>query len=169
MNATSPNELSPQERSKIVDFLDSHPVGVIATVNSDGNPHASTIYFSVDNDLNVSFTTKRDTNKHKNISQHDTVMLAAYDSESQSTVQLTGRATEVHEPEQAQQIYRGTLRAADHTGEDNVPPIAKIPAGPYVAYIIRPSDIWMSDYSWGNNFANALSQLQEPANTDDPA
>lgn len=168
MHKTSPTDLSPQERSKITDFLDSHPIGVLATVDEVGNPHASTIYFGIDTDLNVTFTTKRDTIKHQNIVHHNTVMLAIYDSESQSAVQLNGKAEEVEDPETAQKIYHVTLRAAKQTGEDTVPPIAKIPAGPYVAYTITPDNIWMSEYGWGNNFMNALSKAQDPVNTDDP-
>lgn len=165
---TTPDELSPEERSKITDFLDSHPIGVIATVDEAGNPHASTIYFSVDDNLHVTFTTKEDTAKSKHIKNHPAVMLVAYDSESQASVQLTGKALEVQDPEEAQAIYHGTLHAAKQTGEDNVPPIAKIPAGPYIAYKIMPEDIWMNEYSWGNTFTNALSQAEEPASTDDP-
>lgn len=169
MLKTSPDELSQQERLKIADFLDSHPIGVLATVDKKGNPHASTIYFAVDGDLNVTFTTKRDTYKYENISEHDTVMLAAYDSESQTAVQVLGKAVEVNDPDLAHKIYHGTLRAAKQTGEDSVPPIAKIPAGPYVAYSITPDDIWMSEYGWGNSFASALAELSVPENTEDPA
>jgi len=146
MEIKKPSELSQEERSKIVDFLNSHPVGVLATVNDDGSPHASTIYFSIDSDMNITFTTKRDTNKRENIARNNTVMLVAYDSESQSAVQAKGPAIEETDPEVMQKIYHGTLRGAKQTGEDNVPPIAKIPAGPYVAYTIKPEDIWISEY-----------------------
>jgi len=169
MQLTPPSELSQEDRTKINDFLDSHPIGVLATVDASGNPHASTIYFSVDSDLNLTFTTKRDTDKSKNIAFNPKVMLDVYDSESQASVQASGTAIEVTDPEAAQKIYHGTLRAAKQTNEDPVPPIAKIAAGPYVAYQIKPENIWLSEYGWGNDLTNALSKLGEPVDNEDPA
>lgn len=171
MKIKKPGELNQEERMKIVDFLDSHPIGVLATVDAEGNPHASTIYFSVDSDMNISFTTKRDTNKNGNIVRNNTVMLVSYDSESQTSVQSKGKVIEVKDPEAAQKIYHGTIRGAKQTGEDNVPPIAKIVAGPYVAYTIKPENIWISEYGWGNSFTNAIEQAVAPEeiSAEDPA
>ena len=99
-------------------------------------------------------------------------MLVAYDSQSQTAVQAKGSATEVTEPEAAQKIFYGTLRGAKQTGEDNVPPIAKVAAGPYVAYTIKPDEVCMPEYGWGDSFVSAMKQATEPAedlNTEDPA
>lgn len=166
---TTPKDLSPDERQKIVGFLASHPVGVLATVDANGNPHASTIYFAVDDNLNFTFTTKRDTEKQKNIKSNNNVMLVAFDAPSQAAVQVRGKATKVTDPIAMQNIYRGTLRAARRTGEDVVPPIAKIAAGPYTAYIIKPDNIWRSEFGWGDNFALALIHASDPKSTEDPA
>lgn len=168
MKSTPPNELNHEEKTKIHDFLDSHPVGVLATVDKSGNPHASTIFFTVDDDLNLMFTTKRDTHKHENIDGNSAVMLAVYDAESQTAVQVSGTAVEETDNDTIQKIYHGTLRATKRTSEDIVPPIAKIAAGPYVAYKVQPSDIWMSDYGWGDSFANAMAKSDFPADTNSP-
>jgi general stress protein 26 len=169
MQKTTPSELSQQERAKITDFLDSHPVAVIATVDENGDPNASPIYFAVSSDLTIAFTTKRDTNKHNNITRHSQVMLAVYDAESQTSVQLSGQAIEETNPENAQTIYHGTLQAAKQTSEDNVPPIAKIAAGSYVAYTVSPDNIWMSEYSRDDSYTNALSHIADTNSLNDPA
>lgn len=172
MKAKSLNDINAEERSKIFDFLDSHPVGVLATVDAAGDPCASTIYFKVNDDLEVTFTTKRDTRKHQNIENKSKVMLVAYDAETQSAVQLSGTAKEEKDPETAQSIYHGTLHAAKQTGEDIVPPIAKIAAGPYIAYSLVPSIVSMSEYGWGDNFKNAMDYAGEhhkESGTEDPA
>lgn len=169
MPNTAPKDLNPDEQHRIISFLASHPVGVIATVGADGNPHASTIYFAVDDELNITFTTKRDTQKHQNIEGNSHVMLVSFDAPSQATVQASGIATKVSDPEEVQNIYHGTLQAARRTGEDVVPPIAKITAGVYVAFSIKPDNIWLSEYGWGNNFANSVSHANDAENTNDPA
>lgn len=162
MKATKLNDISQSDRSKIGDFLDSHPVGVLATVDENGDPNASTIYFGADNDLSITFTTKRDTRKHQNIERHNKVMIVVYDAETQSAVQLSGKAVEEKDAEAAQSIYHGTLQAAKQTGDDTVPPIAKISAGPYVAYKIELDMISMSEYGWGDGLANAVEQAGLP-------
>lgn len=169
MKATLIHDISPAERSKIFDFLDSHPVGVLATVDENNNPDASTIFFSSSKELRITFTTKRDTKKHQNISQGSKVILVVYDAESQSAVQVRGVAQEETDPAVAQAIYHGTLRAAKQTGEDNVPPIAKISAGPYVGYSITVDTISMSEYGWGDSFTNAIEQANDPSVEGDPS
>jgi general stress protein 26 len=169
MQSTTPAELNDEDRSNILNFLRDHPVGVIATVDPEGNPHGSTIYFDVDDKLNITFTTKRDTRKHENVSRLNKVMLVVFDAEHQTEVQIGGKAEETTDPAEIQKIFHGTLRAASATGVDNVPPVAKIAAGPYVGYTVRPTDIWLSDYGWGDTFKNAIQHLHDAEPTDDPA
>jgi hypothetical protein len=169
MKTTTPADLSQTEKDKIAKFLTAHPVGVLATVDEQGNPHASALYFSVDEALRVRFTTKRDTVKYANICRNNTIMLVAYEPASQTVVQISGKAVEATDPDDQRSIYHGTLQAAKQTGEDIVPPIAKIAAGPYVAFTIDIENIWMTEYGWGNNFAKALKHANDPHATGDPA
>jgi hypothetical protein len=49
-----------------------------------------------------------------------------------------------------------------------VPPIAKVVAGEIVAFKIEVDNIWMSDYGWGDNFANAMKHAGDPPPSGDP-
>jgi len=169
MPTTKPEDLNPDERKKMHEFLSAHPVGVLATVGPEGDPHASTIYFGVDEDLNITFTTKHDTNKYKNIAAHNKVMLVVFDAANQTAVQVSGSAEEVKDPEEINDIYHATLHAAKQTGEDIVPPIAKIAAGPYIGFKIKISNIWLSAYGWGDNFSNVLQHINDSMPNVDPA
>jgi uncharacterized pyridoxamine 5'-phosphate oxidase family protein len=169
MQTTTIAELEPGQREKIVSFLSAHPVGVLAMVDTQGKPHASTIYFTVDEDLHLTFTTKHDTYKYRNLQKHNAVMLVVFEAESQIAVQLSGKAVEVQGFEEQQAIYHGTLHAAAQTGEDVVPPIAKIPAGAYAGFAITIENIWLSEYGWGNNFAEAIKHAQDADSPADPA
>lgn len=169
MQATTINAISQKDHDKIRDFLMGHPVGVLATVDSDGMPNASTIYFSVRENLEITFTTKRDTRKHNSMSKFHDVALAVYNAEDQAAVQIRGKANEVVDPAVAQGIFHGTIHAAKQTGEDTVPPIAKLAAGPYVAYAITPEIVSISEYGWGDTYANALEHANDPKDTSDPS
>lgn len=166
---TSLHELDATQQKKIFEFLTDHPVGVLATTNSDGGPHASTIYITANKDLHITFTTKRETQKYQNLAQDNRVMLAIYDAQKQTAIQIGGHAIEVDDPVLQQQIYHGTLRAAKQTGNDVVPPIAKIAAGPYVGFTIEIDTIVLSDYGWGDTFARALKHANDPNTGGDPA
>jgi general stress protein 26 len=169
MQITKPADLTQAEREKIIHFLKKNPVGVLATTDLAGDPHASTIYFTVDENLRITFTTKHDTYKYKNIAAHNTVMLVVFEAESQTAVQVSGKAIEIKDSKEQQAIYHGTLEAAAQTGEDVVPPVAKIAAGAYVGFAIDIKNIWLSDYGWGNNFANAMKHAKDTDNHNDPA
>jgi general stress protein 26 len=165
---TTVSQLTPEQRKKIIEFLKAHPVGVLSTVDGDGNPNASAIYINVDDELSISFTTKRKTRKYENIARHNKIALVVYEAANQTSLEVSGSAEEVQDEETQRKIYRATLHAAERTGEDVVPPVAKIAAGEYVGFTIKADNIWLSEYGWGNNFANALKAASEEASTEDP-
>ena len=96
-------------------------------------------------------------------------MMAVYEGQTQTAVQLSGKATPAEDPETVQAIFQGTLQAAEKTSEDVVPPVAKIFAGPYIAYTVVPDNVWMMSYGWGDNFAKALKHAAEPEAGGDPS
>lgn len=167
---TTVDQLNPDQRENIISFLKDHSVGVLATIGAeDGKPSASTIYIGVDDAINIVFTTKRETRKYKNISANGSVMLVVHDAAEQKEVQVSGQAIEVKDHEQQAEIYHQTLQAAKQTGQDIVPPVAKIPAGPYVGFIIKIENIWLSEYGWGDTFAQALKDAAQSEDRQDPA
>lgn len=168
MRPIPPDALGTEDQNKVLEFLKEHYIGVLASVTEEGEPHASAIYFTVYEDLSFSFTTKRSTQKYKNISANPKIMLAVYDGKTQTAVQLGGTAVEVTGEAELQSIYAGTLRATKATSDDIVPPIAKI-SGMYVAYKVSPDTIRYSEYGWGDNFKNALRQSMGSDYTNDPS
>ena len=160
--------LKPEDRQRILEFLRAHPIAVLATVDATGKPHAGPIYIGVDDKLIITFTTKRETQKYKNLSRDPSIMLVIYEAASQTAVQVSGTAKEVADPDAQQAIYHSTLQATRQTGSDEVPPIAKISAGSYVGFTIDIDNIWMSDYGWGSSFAKAVKHADDAPVSGDP-
>jgi general stress protein 26 len=94
---TTVKQLEPAQKEKITKFLQLHRVGVLATVDANGDPHGSTIYVNVDDNLSITFTTKRETQKFKNIAGHNKIMIVTCDAAAQAAVQISGKAVEVHD------------------------------------------------------------------------
>jgi general stress protein 26 len=139
---------SSESNQRVYDFLKSHPVGVLAMVDPNGNPHATVIYFSIEEDFSISFTTKRDTKKHDNLQHNNHVMLVAYEAETQTTTQVIGTAEDITDAQQAQETFTNTQIAASETSEEaGEPPISKLYAGEYVAYSLKPAQIRMAVFA----------------------
>ncbi|HSX29261.1 MAG TPA: pyridoxamine 5'-phosphate oxidase family protein [Candidatus Saccharimonadales bacterium] len=127
-------------------FLKEHPVGVLATVDPNSNPHAATIYFAVDSSFTITFLTKRGTKKSDNMRTHNQAMLVVFDAPQQATTQIAGLVTEITDQDEVHQVFRSTLRASLHEGRSAVPPITKIAAGAFVAYRLTPTQVRHSCY-----------------------
>ena len=134
------------KRERILDFLQNHNIGVLATVDPNGDPNAAAIYFTVDASLDISFLTKVGTKKHDNLQRHSHAMLVAYEAMSQTTVQIKGIASEVTDTSEAHQIFADVLKIAMDTGASGIPPIDKLELGKHVMYRIKPKEIHMATF-----------------------
>lgn len=136
-----------KKHDKAHDFLKGHPVGVLATVDPDGNPHAAAIYFTIDGSSTISFLTKAGTKKADNLKRNGRAVLVVYDAMLQTTVQVTGEAVAVADPAEVNEVFAGILTASIAVSNTSVPPISKLQAGDYVAYRLRPKQVRIAVFS----------------------
>lgn len=135
---------SSESNQRIYEFLKQNQLGVLATVDPNCNPHATTIYFSIDREFNVTFITKNETKKHDNLIRNNHAMLIVYEPVSQTTVQITGVAKTIGNKVEAAQVFIDTLKTSRATSESGIPPISKLYAGEYIAYKLKPVQIRMA-------------------------
>lgn len=133
-------------KNKINDFLKSNKVGVLATADKKGVPHAATIYFIADTELSFFFVTKEKTTKHKNLQQNSNVSLAVYDAKSQTTLQIDGKATLIEDMKQFMDRFNKLLKVSLDTGDSPRPPVSKLYAGNYFMYKLQPKQIRLAEY-----------------------
>ena len=131
----------PEKKEQFYLFLRQHPIGVLSSVSPDGEAHGSTVYFVVDRDDNIAFITKTLTLKYRNVKQHPRVMLTCFDAATQTTASLVGMAREVQEHFELNAIAGAIMSASLKTTEVGVPPITKLKAGSYTAFIIKPEKL----------------------------
>lgn len=128
----------------IHDFLQANPVGVLTTVDPNGDPHATVIYFSIDPQFNILFMTKNETKKYDNLLHNNHAMLLVYDTPTQTTVQITAKAIEQTDKTEIGKAFVESLRTAKAKSESGIPPILKLHAGDYTAFVLRPVRIRMA-------------------------
>lgn len=129
---------------RIRDFLNMHPIGVLATVDPDGNPQATVIYFSIQDDDTILFTTKRRTKKNDDLHINDHIVLVVYESPTQTSVQVTGKAKLISDKALAQKSFLHMMQSAKLSSFAGTPPLSKLLAGNYVAYQITVSQMRMA-------------------------
>ena len=135
---------SSEKNQRIYEFIKSQPVGILATVGLEGKPHAAVIYYSVDDNFNFTFVTKRDTTKCKNLDINPNAMLVVYEARTQTTVQVVARAEVMTDRKSFDDAYHEMRMAAMITSEAGVPPLAKLESGGFVAYRLKPSLVNMA-------------------------
>jgi len=127
-------------REHLADFLSKNRVGLLATADSSGRPHAATIYITHDRQFDLYFITKKDTQKSRNLQSNNRAAIAIYDADSQSTVQAEGTVVEVTDPKQLEWIFNDIWRIALQVSPSSAPPQSQLSAGGYVAYrLIAPA------------------------------
>lgn len=128
---------------RIHTFLQKNPVGVLATTNPDHTPHAAVIYFSTKDDFEIVFVTKTKTQKYRNLKNHLHATLVSFDTFSQTTVQVTGKAKETTDPSERQSMIAILERLSKNANQSHIPPITKFEAGDYSVFSLKPSMIRM--------------------------
>ena len=79
-------------RSAALAFLKANRAGVIATVSSEGTPHASVVYYVTDDSFNIYFVTKIDSRKYASIKANPTVAFTVGHLDVPQTLQIEGIA-----------------------------------------------------------------------------
>ncbi len=136
-----------ESRERLLEFLRSNNVGVLATVSSAGMPHAATVYITFDQDLNIYFVTRNGTRKSQNIHANGQAALAIYNAATQTTLQAEGTAIEVSDPSKTQWVFNDIWRIATQTSPDNPPPQTQLTgAGEYKAYKLSAPSLRLATF-----------------------
>jgi general stress protein 26 len=141
-----PVEISSTD-SKATNFLLKNHVGVLATSDSSGIPHAATVYFVTDSDMNFLFITKENTEKSRNLQKNPQAAMAIFDAKSQTTLQVRGKVAADEDPQRFMNVFTQILKVSMDLSEGATPPISKLKAGEYRLYRLIPDSIRMAEYT----------------------
>ena len=144
--ASKKNHLGQREQ-RMYSFLRTNSVGVLSTVDPDGNPHGAVIYYTVDKNFIVAFLTKTETRKYDNLKHNSHVMVTIFNARSQATVQIVGTASEVEDHGEINRIATAVQTASIAKNGIGLLPISKLEAGGYTAFKIVPIQVRMAVFS----------------------
>lgn len=138
---------SDQSEQLIRIFLTNQRSGVLATADRNGNPHAATVYYKLDDDLTVLFGTRSETQKFKNLEENKQAAFVVYDEPTQTTVQIIGHAEFVDDEATREQILQNMKSSSIERSVENLAPVEKLNAGDYKIVRIIPMVIRLAEYS----------------------
>jgi len=133
-------------KAEALRFLKGHQAGVLATVSADGQPHASAVYYTVDDDFNVYFLTQSSSRKAQAIAANPRVAFTVGTQDVPQTVQLEGIAEEIrYEPEKndkAAKLAEGFMSASTYFA-----PVTKLDPASIIIVWIQPKWVRWADYA----------------------
>ena len=140
-------KISANTNKRMYEFLKENSVGTLSTVNNSTEPHASVVYYNIDENESITFITKQNTRKANNIKQNSNVVLSVYEPVSQTVVQLEGAAELISSLTESQRAFKAMVLSARQTSDSGIPPISKLKSGHYLAYRVVPRRMTMMVYA----------------------
>ncbi|MEN9881133.1 MAG: hypothetical protein RLZZ308_316 [Candidatus Parcubacteria bacterium] len=98
-------------------------VGVLSTVNRDGNPESASMYYVYDDELAIYFVTREGSRKYNNIIHNPHVCFVVTRTSPAHTVQLEGVAHEVADAHEEQEFFGRLISLA--VDGNFVPPVSQ--------------------------------------------
>lgn len=129
-------------------FLESHPLGTLATLGSDGQIQMAAIYFFPEKDFSCYFVTKEATRKFINAQERKVATLLSFDEDELLSVEIAGEVTLVSDTISiAAHIEKFQNLASIRKAGYWIPPIAQINAGAYVVCKLTPNMVVLNNFS----------------------
>lgn len=135
------------KHTEVYTFLDGHKLGVLSTATKQAVPGGAAIYYVVDEALNFYFLTHSTSQKYKNVHENPEAALTITDDYTQTTVQASGRITEVDMGDEHDKAYR-KLALVHPPGQFAwVPPVSKLHEGETRLLKLTPSALRFSSFT----------------------
>lgn len=146
----------------IAEFLRRNHICVLATADKrTAEPHAATVYYATDSQLNIYFLTKAKTIKSHNLDTNPWAAIAVYEADTQRTAQISGMVNRVADEDMMKRALPLMSKFSKQTAGTAQTPISKLEAGEYVLYRLVPQSIRLGEYKYGT--PNDLFDIATPA------
>jgi len=128
-------------------FLREHDLAVLATSNNEGEVHGAVVYYLADQDSEEIYIISRtESTKANDIRVHRKVALTIYDAPAMETLQISGVADIVEDPERFDMVYHGLIHPRPYQGEMLLPPVTALQQGDYILVRVVPVSAHHSSY-----------------------
>ena len=134
-------------RADALAFLKKHKVGTLATLAGEYHLHASTVYYTADDDFNIYFLTQIDSRKYKALQEHPQIAFTIAVAEIPQTLQVEGMAMDISLDEEEEK-KKDALFAILNSNPQFYAPLTKMDPAELVMVWIRPTWIRWADFAF---------------------
>ncbi len=128
------------------EFLLSHNIGVLSTIDEKGEIQSRTVYYSTDVTGHLYILTKTGTQQVRNLFTNQRVTLVSYDDITYQTIQVQGVGELENDPAKKQEVYHALTDVRDSQGNPRLIPITSFQGGVFVVIRITPTAINFTDF-----------------------
>lgn len=128
------------------EFLLSHNIGVLSTIDEKGEIQSRTVYYLCDISGHLYILTKTGTQQVRNLFINQKVTLVSYDDTTYQVIQVQGVGEIESDPAKKQEIYHALTNVLDSQGNPRLIPITSFHEGVYVVIRITPTTINFIDF-----------------------
>lgn len=130
----------------IIDYIKNNPLCVMSTVTPENKPNAATMYIVSDDNLNVYFMTKRETQKYKNIINNPGVAFTSHNEAGLSTLQIIGDAYPIDPNIDDNKLIYHLFEGVRDKIANYALPISKLGAGDYEIFKVNADHALLTEY-----------------------
>jgi general stress protein 26 len=134
-------------RADALAFLKRHKAGVLSTTAGEHHVHASTVYYTADDDFNIYLLTLINTRKFEALQAHPQVAFTVSTPDVPQTLQIEGMAMDISFDEEAIKKKDELIKVLN-SNPWFYGPITKLDPAESVVVWIRPTWIRWADYAF---------------------
>lgn len=132
-------------RNEAMDFLRSHDLGVLSSIQRTGAISGSAVYYTVINDR-PHFITKESSRKADNILSNQHVAFTVFDEMKLQTIQIQGIVEQIRDTTDEQFAMTDILRPRTYEDGSHKAPLLRMGTDDITAYRIIPTNYTFTDY-----------------------
>ena len=137
---------SDTDLTHIKSFLKEHPMGILSTFGVEDAPWGSAVYYLSDDDFNIYFVVRAESLKYVNISKNPYAAMTVADSQSQETVQLSGKVSTMPVQRYMDVFFDKFAKIRPEGDFEWAPPIDKVHEGNYMPLQLTPTKLQYANY-----------------------
>lgn len=122
---------SDESEQLIRQYLENHRTGVLATSDMVGNVRSCVVYYEPTDDMQLVMSTKKETQKFKNLIENSSFSFTIFDEYEQSALDISGHAYEIDDPKKRVRAINNMTKQSILKSKRLVPPAEKLIAGDY--------------------------------------
>jgi general stress protein 26 len=146
------------KRDEALAFLWGHTTGTLATVSSEGRPHARLVYYTCDDSFNIYFITLANTRKAQDLTADPRAAFAVAEVETPKTLQMEGTVADLTDTATIDPVLANLVEVL-MSNKNYGAPLTRFDTSALKFYRLTPDWVRWGDFTHGYGSDAVLTQI----------